>query len=77
MILPSRTHQLDAMNHSTVADWICGSCQEKITSQCLSAFGKRYHLECFVCAQCQTSVQGKQCLVKDDKVMIASIFVCV
>jgi paxillin len=52
---------------------LCGSCQKPITGRCLTAIGKRFHPEHFVCAFCKRQLgttgaatnQGSQATFKD------------
>eukprot|EP01006_Ploeotia_vitrea_P052309 TRINITY_DN67669_c12_g1_i1.p1 TRINITY_DN67669_c12_g1~~TRINITY_DN67669_c12_g1_i1.p1 ORF type:complete len:342 (+),score=43.50 TRINITY_DN67669_c12_g1_i1:65-1027(+) len=58
-----------ALYHHDCYPWkTCSNCDKKIEGPVLSAMGKHFHKECFVCAKCEKPFTGAF-TVKDDKMI--------
>jgi len=45
----------------------CSACGKALTGSVLTAMGKKFHKDCFVCTECKQSLQGQQFYEKNGK----------
>ncbi|XP_046393203.1 transforming growth factor beta-1-induced transcript 1 protein-like [Ischnura elegans] len=45
----------------------CAECEKPITDTCVAALGKKWHRECFACAECGNKLGGETFMEKDGK----------